>query len=126
MGQNICKQNDWQRINLQNIQSAHAMPYYNNKEPNQKWADLYMHVSKKTYRWPKSTWKDVQHHCLPEKRKSKVQCGITSHQSEWPSSKNLQTRNAGEALEKEPSYPADGNVIWYSHHGEEYGGSLKN
>ena len=34
----------------------------------------------------------------------KLQWGITSHQSEWPSSKNLQTVSAGKSLEKrEPS-----------------------
>ena len=36
---------------------------------------------------------------------------ITSHQSEWPSSKNLQIVNAGEDMEKrEASYTVDGNV----------------
>ena len=27
---------DWQRINLQNIQAAHAAQYQKNKQPNQK------------------------------------------------------------------------------------------
>ena len=36
---------------------------------------------------------------------------ITSHQSEWPSSKNLQTINAGEVMEKgEASRTVGGNV----------------
>ena len=53
--------------------------------------------------------------------------GITSHQSEWPSSKNLETINAGEGVEKrEHSCTVGGNVNWYSHYGEQYGGSLKN
>ena len=40
--------------------------------------------------------------------------------------KNLQTMNAGEGVEKrEPSYTVGGNVNWYSHYGELYGGSLK-
>jgi len=35
----------------------------------------------------------------------------TSHQSEWPSTKNLQTINAGEGVEKrESSCTAGGNV----------------
>ena len=39
---------------------------------------------------------------------------------------NLQTVNAGEGVEKrEPSYTVGGNVNWYSHYGEQYGGSLK-
>ena len=34
---------------------------------------------------------------------------------------------AGEGVEKrEPSYTAGGNVNWYNHYGEQYGGSLKN
>ena len=28
--------------------------------------------------------------------------------------------------EREPSYTVGGNVNWYSHYGEQYGGSLKN
>ena len=42
-------------------------------------------------------------------------------------SKNLQTINAGEGVEKrEPSYTVGGNVNWYSHYGEQYGHSLEN
>ena len=37
---------------------------------------------------------------LLEKDKSKLQWDITSQQSEWPSSKSLQTINAGEGVEK--------------------------
>ena len=45
----------------------------------------------------------------------------------WPSSKNLQTINAGEEVEKrEQSYTVGGNVNSYSHYGEQYGDSLKN
>ena len=37
------------------------------------------------------------------------------------------TMNAGEGVEeREPSCTAGGNVNWYSHYGEQYGGSLKN
>jgi len=46
--------------------------------------------------------------------------------SEWPPSKNLQTINAGEAMEKrEPSYTVGGNANWYNHCGEQYGVFLK-
>ena len=49
------------------------------------------------------------------------------HHPEWASSKNLQTINAGEGVKKrEHSYTVGGNVNWYSHYGEQYGGSLKN
>ena len=39
---------------------------------------------------------------------------------------NLQTTNAGEGVEKgELSCTVGGNVNWYSHYGEQYGGSSK-
>ena len=61
-----------------------------------------------------------------EKHKSKLQ----SHLSEWPSSRSLQTINAGEGVEKrEPSTSsptACGNVTWFPHYGEQYGDSFKN
>ena len=46
-------------------------------------------------------------------------------QAEWPS-KSLQIINAGGGVEKkEPCYIVGGNVNWYSHYGEQNGGSLK-
>ena len=47
MGENICKRINGQRINLQNLQAAHAAQYQKNKQPNQKWTeDLNRHFSK--------------------------------------------------------------------------------
>ena len=41
--------------------------------------------------------------------------------------KKSTNKNAGEDVEKtEPSYTVGGNVNWYSHYGEHYGGSSKN
>ena len=52
-----------------------------------------------------------------EKCKSKLQRGITWHQSKWLSSRNPQTINAWEGVEgREPSYTVDGNINWYSHY----------
>ena len=49
------------------------------------------------------------------------------YQSEYPSSKSLQTINAGEGVEKrEHSCYVGGNVNLYSHYGSWYGDSLKN
>ena len=98
------------------------------KQPNQKLGKRPKHISpKKTYRRLTNTWKDAQHGSLLEKCKSKLLWDITSHQSEWPSSKSLQTINAGEGVEKrEPSCTVVGNVNWYSHYGRWYGDSLKN
>ena len=63
---------------------------------------------------------------LLEKCKSKLQWDITSHQSEWLSSKVLQTINAGEGVERgECSCTVGGNLNWYSHYGRQYGDFLK-
>ena len=107
-----------QGTNLQNIQTAQTT-LKTKQNKTGKWAkDLNRYFSKETYRWPKSTWRDVQHHSLLEKCKSKLQWDTTSHQPEWPSSKSLWTINAEEGMEKrQPSYTVGGNVNWYSHHG---------
>ena len=66
---------------------------------------------------------------LIEKCELKLQWGITSYWSEWPSPKSLQIINARRGVEKrEPSYIVGGNVNWYTmefHYGEQYGDSLK-
>ena len=50
MGENICKWSNWQRINLQNLQAAHAAQYQKKKKKKnltQKWAEaLNRHFSK--------------------------------------------------------------------------------
>ena len=107
------------------MQTAHAAQQ--GKKKIKKWEENLTDISpKKIYRWPKTTHKDVQHRSLLEKYKSKLQWDITSYQSEWPSSKSLQTINAGEDVEKrEPSCTVGGNVNWYSHYERQYGDSLK-
>ena len=70
--------------------------------------------------------KDSQHGSPLEKCKSKLQWGIISHQSEWPSLKCLKSIKAGKDVEKrEPSCTSGGNVDQYSHYGEQYGDFFK-
>ena len=121
MAENNNKWNKWQKINFQNIQAAHTTQYLKKQTTLSKrgkgaWRDI---SPKKTYRWLTSTWKDSQHHSLLEKCKSKLQWDTTSHQSEWPSSKSLQTINFGEGVEKREHSCIAGRY-WYSHYGRCY------
>ena len=111
---------------FQNIQKAHTTQYQKNKQPNKKVGKRSKQTVLQRHRWLTNTWKDAQHSSLLEKCKSKLQWDITSHWSEWPSSKSLQAINAGEGVEKrEPSCTVGGNVNWFSHYGRWYGDSLK-
>ena len=65
--------------------------------------------------------------CKSGKCKSKPQWDITSHMSEWLSSKRQEITSVGEDVAKrEPSCTVGGSLNWCSHYGEQYGGSSKN
>ena len=50
---------------------------------------------------------------------------VSPHTGQNGHHQSLQTINAGEGVEtREPSYTVGGNVNWYNHYGEQYGGSL--
>ena len=51
VGENNSKWSNWKRINLKNIQAAHAVQYHKNGPPNQKTGQRTDISPKKTYRW---------------------------------------------------------------------------
>ena len=69
------------------------------KNPIKNWEkDLNRHFSKEDIQMTNKTHEEAQHCSLLKKCKSKLQRDTISHQSEWPSSKILQTINAGKSV----------------------------
>ena len=105
----------------------HALEKNKNKQIDLKnrqiWTDIF---PKKKYRRPMTHEKNVEYLWSSGKCKSKSQWDITSHLSEWLSSKRTHVTNVGKNMEKwEPLHSVGEIINWYSQCGKWYGGYSK-
>ena len=90
------------------INCSYKIENFNFKNGQKTSTDIF---PKKIYRWPRGRCKVAQHCSLPQKCKSKPQWDITSHPSEWLSSKRPHTHTHTHTHTQWPQITNVGEII---------------
>ena len=111
-----------ERIQLNKNNSNNKNQTIQFKNERRIWIDIF---PKKTYRWPKGTWKDVQHHWSSSQVKSTMRYYFTSVRMALIKKvrKNKCWWRCGK---REPLCTVGRNVNWCSHDVKQYRHSSKN
>ena len=119
---------EWEKVFANDLINNGLMSKIYNSTPKKK-----KQKQKTWYKNGQKTWIDIfpektemanrhRKRCFISLCKSKPQSSITSHQSEWLSSKSPQVKNAWDGMEKrDVFYTIDGTANWCSHYGKQYG-----